>query len=409
MKRYTHSASFYKLLFSRPEIYFKIKSITFRSTITYMPKMKLVFYILLCVSCARAQNLIPDSSFEEHTSVPVDFSAINSSNTWNTPSLGTTDLFCVCDRKQKKYSMVDVPQNPMGFQSPHSGTCYAGFFALSHENYREYIQTPLIKPLEKGKSYLFSVYISLADYSRTYIDQLGVCFLPQKVKYNSSNVIKDLNPVYMQIGNEVGKDIENWHHVTVIYTANGTETYLLFGSFAMHQIKKTKYKAPRGIKSRINQTSERDAYYFMDDVSLVETTALIEHEQAAIVKTELDTLNNLPADTALVLKNILFKTNKAKLVPSSYADLDKLSNYLKNNVLLKIGVFGHSDNVGSEKTNQKLSAERAKAVADYLIKQHIDWKRITIVGYGSTKPLVQNDTPEHKQQNRRVEFILLKD
>jgi len=303
--------------------------------------------------------------------------------------------------------MVDVPQNPMGFQFPHSGTCYAGFFAFSHDNYREYLQTPLTKPLEKGKRYVFSLYISLADYSRTFIDQLGVCFLSGRAKYNSSNVITDLDPVYLKIGDEVGKEIKNWHHVTITYKAKGGESYLLFGSFEINQVKKTKYKAPKEMKSRINQTSERDAYYFVDDISLIENTNVVEDELPLPVRTELDTMDKIPADTAFVLKNVLFQTNKAILLPISYSDLDKVADYLKKNAMLKIQVSGHSDNVGNEKLNQKLSTERAKAVENYLIKRSIDARRIIVKGYGSTKPLVQNDTPEHKQQNRRVEFTLM--
>ncbi len=369
--------------------------------------MKPCLLLLLFVSFARAQNLIPDSSFENNKAIPVDFSAINSSNSWNMPTQGTTDLFCMSNlRKQKKYSMVDVPQNPMGFQFAHSGTCYAGLFAFSHDDYREYLQTPLLTPLEKGKTYLFSMYISLADYASTCIDQLGVCFLTDKVKYSMSNVITDLNPVYINI-TAIGKDVKQWHKVSLTYKAQGGESYLLLGSFEIKTIKKTKFKAPKEVKSRINQTSERDAYYFIDDVSLAETTVVVKEEPPVVVKTELDTLEKIPADTALVLKNVLFKSGKAIPLPSSYADLDKIVDYLNKNSNLRIEISGHSDNTGSEPINQKLSAERAKAVADYLIKKHVDRQSIITAGYGSTKPLVPNDTEEHKQQNRRVEFVLL--
>jgi hypothetical protein len=59
--------------------------------------MKTSLLLLLFVSFARAQNLIPDSSFENNKAIPVDFSAINSSNSWNMPTQGTTDLFCQCN------------------------------------------------------------------------------------------------------------------------------------------------------------------------------------------------------------------------------------------------------------------------------------------------------------------------
>lgn len=371
-----------------------------------MERLLICLLLTLFIQFAKAQNLIPDSSFENNKVIPTDFSAINSSNTWRMPTQGTTDLFCECNKKQKKYSIVDVPQNPMGYQFAHSGSCYAGLFAFSHDAYREYLQTPLVTPLIKGKWYVFSMYLSLADYASTYIDQLGVCFLIDKATYKSSNVISNLNPVYIKI-DAVGKDINDWHKVSVNYKAKGGETYLMIGSFEVNAIKKTKYKAPKEIKSRINQKSERDAYYFIDDVSLAQTI-VIENEQPPIVKTELDTLDKIPDDTAFVLKNVLFKTGKATLLPFSYPDLDKLVDYLNKNKNLKIELYGHSDNTGSETLNQKLSAARAKAVANYLIQKNIDKQSITTIGYGSTKPLLSNDNEEHKQANRRVEIIFKK-
>src|SRR5688500_16990450 len=118
-----------------------------------------LFYCLLLGRYhSGSQNLIPDSSFENNKFVPLEFSAINASNFWSIPTRGTSDLFCKCDRKtkilaDKAYSLVDVPQNPMGYQFPNSGKCYAGFFAHAHGEYREYLQTPLTRSLEKGKTY----------------------------------------------------------------------------------------------------------------------------------------------------------------------------------------------------------------------------------------------------------------
>ena len=358
---------------------------------------------------AKAQNLIPDSSFENNKFVPMDFSAINASNSWSAPSRGTTDLFCKCDRKtkllqEKIYSQVDVPQNSMGNQSPHSGTCYAGLFVFSHWDYREYLQTALKEPLVKNRSYLFSIYLSLADYSQASIDQFGVCFLNNKAGYNSSDVITDLNPIYINIEHEIGSDVKNWHRIEVIYKSGGGEAYLLFGSFAVNKIKKTKLKAPKEIKSRINQNSERESYYFIDDVSLLEIN--LNEEIGSSVNREEELAEKMPSDSLLVLKNVLFQTNETILLPSSYNELDLIAEHLKGNTEIRIKIFGHTDNSGEEKTNKKLSIERAKAVSDYLASKGIYKKRITYDGYGSLKPVASNDTEEGKQQNRRVEFIL---
>ncbi|MES2761769.1 MAG: OmpA family protein [Bacteroidota bacterium] len=348
---------------------------------------------------AKAQNLVPDSSFESNKLTPTDFSSLNFSNSWRTASWGTSDLFCKCDRKQKKYSLVDVPQNPMGYQEAHSGACYAGIFAHSHGQYREYIQTPLKTPLEKNKTYLFTMHVSLADYSRVIVDQLGVCFLAARAGYESSNVITDLKPVYMNIEQEIGKEEKTWHRITAIYKAKGGEAHLLIGSFAIHKIVKTKVKAPKEIRSRINQTVERDAYYYIDDVSLVETisTDITDSFTEPIIK-----------DSSFIFKNVLFKSNEALILASSYSELDLLLKYLEEYPQTHIEIVGHTDNTGNEKLNKKLSAQRARSVSDYLAEKGIDKDRISYTGYGSLKPIASNETEEGKQQNRRVEYIITK-
>ncbi len=302
--------------------------------------------------------------------------------------------------------MVNVPQNPMGYQEAHSGTCYAGFFAHSHGAYREYMQTRLSEPLEKNKTYLFSMYISLADYSRAAIEQLGVCFLSDKVEYNSFNVITNLTPTYIKLETSIAKKIDEWHEVSVKYKAKGGEKYILIGSFETGQISKTKFKMPKDIKSHINQKYDRDAYYFVDDVSLVETIAI--EEPPIPIQFEPTTTNEIHSDTLFVFKNVLFKTNETTLLPSSYSELDMLAEYLNKNVELIIEINGHTDNTGNEKKNKRLSTGRAKAVCDYLISKNINKNRLTYNGYGSSKSIASNDTEEGKQQNRRVEFITRK-
>lgn len=365
------------------------------------------FFIFICLHQTRAQNLIQDSSFEFNRYIPVNFSEIDASYYWDKPSGGTSDLFCKCGKKQKKYSLVNVPPNLMGNQIPHSGTCYAGFFAFSHGAYREYLQTKLKTPLEKNKNYRFKMYVSLADYSRTSVDQLGVCFLSNKVDYQSSNVIEDLNPIYLKISNDDRNDTINWHCLTIVYKAIGGETYILLGSFEVNDIKKTNVKAPKGIKTRINQVTERDSYYYIDDVSVIETIDKPFVAQSNIVenpKKEIQT--RMPLNTPLILENVLFKTNEAILSELSFTELNMLVDYLKDNAQFSVEVIGHTDSIGNQNKNLILSMNRAKAVTDYLISKNIDKNRIIYFGCGGTRPIATNNTEDGRRLNRRVEFVI---
>jgi outer membrane protein OmpA-like peptidoglycan-associated protein len=110
-------------------------------------------------------------------------------------------------------------------------------------------------------------------------------------------------------------------------------------------------------------------------------------------------------DSAVVqLDNVFFETAKYDLRPESKVELDKMVTWMKANPLVKIEVSGHTDNVGDKKSNLILSNNRAKAVYDYLVANGVDAARMTYKGYGDTKPKVANDTPEHRQMNRRTEF-----
>lgn len=105
------------------------------------------------------------------------------------------------------------------------------------------------------------------------------------------------------------------------------------------------------------------------------------------------------------IKNLEFDTGKATIRPNSYATLDKVADLLiKKNLSLKLA--GHTDNVGSEVYNMKLSKERAESVKTYLVNKGVNPSRIEATGYGETQPIDTNKTAKGRQNNRRVEFTL---
>lgn len=380
-----------------------------------------LFFQNVFAQFSSPQNLIPDSSFEANKFIPIDYSSIGANNSWNSPSRGTTDLFCKCDKKFKKISMVNVPENSMGIQEARSGKCYAGFFAVSHGYYREYLQTRLDYPLEANKDYILTMYLSLSDYSRLAIDKIGVCFLNKEVKYEHSNAITDLRPIYINLEENVGMEINEWHPVTLMYKAKGGENTLLIGGFGIKRLWKTGNTVPQKISSPINKSIERDAYYYMDDVSLFEYKPVIEdtipfeysdpNALAEIPDTERVepvTIEKVPNDVVMTFKNVLFQTGEAILSPLSYPELNIIAFYMKADPNLFIEIYGHTDNVGDEEKNKELSAKRAMAVGKYLIAKGVNEKNVTSIGYGSSQPLVSNQTEEGRKNNRRVEFILKK-
>jgi OmpA-OmpF porin, OOP family len=109
-----------------------------------------------------------------------------------------------------------------------------------------------------------------------------------------------------------------------------------------------------------------------------------------------------------ILKNIFFDYDKYEIKTESYAELGHVVRFLLANPTLLIEVAGHTDNEGSEEYNRKLSQKRAQAIVDFLAKKGIDKAKMAARGYGSTRPLVDNNLETNRQLNRRIEFVVLK-
>jgi outer membrane protein OmpA-like peptidoglycan-associated protein len=119
-----------------------------------------------------------------------------------------------------------------------------------------------------------------------------------------------------------------------------------------------------------------------------------------------DVVELAPGD-AVVLQNVQFEYNSSALTEDSQQGIQMLTNFLQRNPNLKVELAGHTDNVGSESYNLKLSSERADSVRNALISNGIDGSRLTAKGYGASRPVVPNDTDEHRALNRRTEMIVI--
>ncbi len=119
-------------------------------------------------------------------------------------------------------------------------------------------------------------------------------------------------------------------------------------------------------------------------------------------------LTPIEVGTTVRLNNIFFDFNKATLKEESFPELNRVVDFLKDNRSMEIEINGHTDNVGSDDYNLKLSDDRSRSVYDFLISKGIDPSRLKFKGYGETRPVASNDTEEGKALNRRVEFVVLK-
>lgn len=107
------------------------------------------------------------------------------------------------------------------------------------------------------------------------------------------------------------------------------------------------------------------------------------------------------------LKNINFETGSDKITVESYVSLDKMAEILKENPTMVVEVGGHTDNSGDAKKNLELSKKRETQVVNYLIAKGVNVNQMKAIGYGQTKPVADNATPEGKALNRRVMFTVI--
>ena len=117
-----------------------------------------------------------------------------------------------------------------------------------------------------------------------------------------------------------------------------------------------------------------------------------------------------PVPTYITVKErIQFETDSSVLLDRSKVVLNDVVKVLKDNpriALVEIG--GHTDSTGEKDKNLMLSQLRAESVRDYLVSQGIDIRRLRAMGYGDRVPVASNDTPDGREQNRRVEFRIIK-
>ena len=133
----------------------------------------------------------------------------------------------------------------------------------------------------------------------------------------------------------------------------------------------------------------------------------VTNEEVTPVKKDIF-LTEIEVGITVRLKNIYFDFDKTTLKPESFAELNKVVDFLKQNPKVSIEIAGHTDGKGSEGYNLTLSQGRSQSVVNYLVSQGIDASRLNAHGYGKSKPIDTNDTEEGRANNRRVEFTVLK-
>ncbi len=295
------------------------------------------------------------------------------------------------------------------FVGGRTGIRYCGIRLYSNIEYLEYLENKLKQPLVAGQKYCCKVFFKLNYKSGLATDAIGFKFSTELLKFHYNSNFLPIPDIINKPRQMLTKTKE-WMQLTGLYTAVGGEEFFIIGGF------KTMGATNKTI---VDYKGKEEAYYFIDDAyiwkvandsqcicnTITVPDSLKQHPLKPIVK--IDTATYKVGKT-FVIKNIFFDTDKALLLPQSSTALDSLVALLFNYPTMTIEVSGHTDNVGTKERNTVLSKERAQAVVNYLKRYGIKENRLKFAGYAATQPMDTNKTSKGRQNNRRVQFKILK-
>lgn len=144
-----------------------------------------------------------------------------------------------------------------------------------------------------------------------------------------------------------------------------------------------------------------------DDGSVDDGTEIANETNPLNPKDDIKKSEVIEIGVPIILEGITFDKNKSEIKPESEVSLWNAYQTLKNYPEMVVEISGHTDNVGSRKSNIELSIRRANAVKEWLVQRGIEPERIKTKGYGPDRPIAPNNSEENKRKNRRIEFLRL--
>jgi outer membrane protein OmpA-like peptidoglycan-associated protein len=292
------------------------------------------------------------------------------------------------------------------------------------KSFREVVQGKLKEPLQTGKTYYLQFWVSqsnkVADHHLRSVfwtdiktktlstNNIGMVFSPYAFEAGLDiNKTLSEQEIYPQFNVEevIVTEEGEWKKISATFTPSSAFQYFLIGNFYEPHYTQTNLSGEEMAaleESNQNvaykyQIERRIAYYLIDDIYIGLTPPKEKNIAKALTQKKIYTF-----------KAVNFKSGKYDLLPSSFQELDELSQFLMDNPSIRIEIGGHTDNVGKAVNNQVLSENRAKSARNYLVKKGISSDRIHYKGYGEAQAVASNETSAGRLKNRRVECKILK-
>jgi len=388
-----------------------------------MSKSILTFVFLLIAGMTFAQddegtdNLVPNGDFEDTATKTLKSYGMLQPLTeaWFNATQAKCDVFSSGIKSPK----VSVPNNDFGIQDAASGDIYAGFrgYTKDKKKSRSYLEVKFTERLKKDQMYCVQFKVSSGDLSKYAVNNIGAVVSTRKVyQPNTGSLIKDID--VKDRSNKIINTTDGWETICGTVVGTGQEEYLIIGCFAGDSdLKIEKMKRPRNVTGA--QTYE--AYYYIDDVSVVAVDAKSQCSCASGVQSKPDLIYgaasvvspDMSAADVLAASAVYYPSLKKSVNAAGVSTLNKVVEMMNDNPDWKLEVIGHSDNdeAAEAKINSRyvdFGKKRAEQVKRYLVSKGIAESRLIVLTKENTAPATTRETEVALAQNRRVTFAIRK-
>lgn len=269
----------------------------------------------LFLSLCLGANLVPNPGFEYYTSCPSSFNAtpatpgqwLSANNHWKIPTMGSSDYFNDCAAFDA--NIEGSRNNTFGLQNPRNGTAYGGFSVGGPSPYREYLSTKLSTPLQIGKRYVLSMYVSRSDYFSFASNNIGFGLTMDDVSLSTYDTLS-VDTLVMPTVSSLIKESGNWINIAATFIADQPYSFLHLGNFKGQQNSLTTKETDisGGKSGGYSGQGGPNAYYFVDDVLVAEAS-----DDIACAVTNCNSILTLISPTNDVLDAAITKTTNFEI------------------------------------------------------------------------------------------------
>jgi outer membrane protein OmpA-like peptidoglycan-associated protein len=359
----------------------------------------------------KSQNLLANPSFED----------MNTCTEYNAACAPEAWFFYLGNLRQSMSHLFE-----RSFSGKHAEVIYAGTIGRKPA-VKDVLYTKLLCPLKAGADYIFTFWLLKEDNE---IPDIQIALPNTEPGLYQKDIRKETTSFILNRQHIVNSAEGGWVQLGIEYRAKGDEQYLMLGCWNGKVLDMANY---------IATDRSGDVYFNIDDIAWVPVDSNLICSEAAAIQQQLYNQNkrhtpkvfvsNTPIDSSLikpivpatvikpvtplqrtdtlVIPDILFQFNSYQLNLQFSDKLDSLVDKIRYKKFVKIQINGHTDNVGTDLYNQRLSLQRAQAVKNYIQRSlSLPDGMVEVVGWAATKPITQNKTEAQRQQNRRVEIVL---